>query len=98
MQVILRIFRARQRPVVFLAPLVFPHHENPDWLFFLDAVRFSLQQPVVPSQRQLIPIDGKFFSKVHCSDFPAVPPSSLPSDVPDHPLPLPSPSPPRLLF
>ncbi len=89
MQVILRIFRARQRPIVFFAPLVFSHHENLHRLFFLDAVRFSFQQPVIPPKHQFIAIDWQFLCKVHRADFSVVPTSRVPPNVYKQPLPVP---------
>src|SRR5260370_134982 len=98
MQVIFRIFRARQRPVVFLAPLIFSHHENLHRLFFLDAVRFSFQQPVVPPQHRFVPIRPAICCQpprrplFRCSILRRAPLPRPPAAAPCAPLPCPLPS------
>ena len=71
MQVIARAFRALERPVVFLAPLVFSHDKNFDRFLFLDAVPLALQQPVVPAQHRCFIVGRQFLTKIDRSDFSA---------------------------
>src|SRR5260370_11236394 len=85
----LRIFRARQRPILLFSPLIFSHHENLNRLFFLHPVSLSLQQPVVPTERHLISIRRQFVTKFHRAHLPAARLSSVPSDRNHQPLPVP---------
>src|SRR5260370_21961810 len=89
MQLILGIFRTRPRPTLLFSPLIFSHHENLHRLFFLHPVCFSLQQPVVPTQRQLIAIRRQFVTKFHRAHLPPARLSSVPSDRHHQPLPVP---------
>src|SRR5579859_4303377 len=82
----MRTPRARQGPVVFFAPLVFPHHKNLHRLLVLHVVCLPLQERVVPLQRHLILINRQLLSEIHTPHFPVVRPTRVSSDVNHKPL------------
>ena len=70
-EVIPGILGAGQRPIVFFAPDVFPHHENLHRFLALDPVVNAFQDVVVPAEHDLVLIELGFRSKVNFSDFSA---------------------------
>src|SRR6185369_796183 len=63
-QIDIGIFRARERPFVFITPAVGTHHKQPDWWFVENAIIYALQKVVEPPQLQVVEFNQSLRSKV----------------------------------
>src|SRR3954447_4253290 len=71
MQVVLRLFRIRQRPIIFLTPFIGAHGEELHRLRRGEFVVYAFEHVVVPSEYHLIFVKNGSWPKINIADLSA---------------------------
>src|SRR6266446_7447069 len=80
MQTIFRLFGSRQRPILFVAPLVFSHHKNAHRFLAGKFVGLSLQKKVIPLEQALVVVVWSGRAKIYLADFSLIRGASVAAD------------------